>query len=77
MSEVSNDIYFVVYDLYYVGQNDDLGIRAELIHRDRGSIYFVRTQIIFHVLYPILSCKMSWCEATAKKESDGYFFLSH
>jgi hypothetical protein len=36
-SEVSNDIYFEVYDLYYVDQNDDLGTRAGLIHRDGGS----------------------------------------
>jgi hypothetical protein len=37
MFEVSNDIYFVVYNLYYVGQNDDLGARAGPIHRDGGS----------------------------------------
>jgi hypothetical protein len=28
MFEVSSDIYFVVYNLYYVGQNDDLGTYA-------------------------------------------------
>jgi hypothetical protein len=37
MFEVFSDIYFIIYDLYYVGQNDDLGTRARPIHRDRGS----------------------------------------
>jgi hypothetical protein len=37
MFEVSNDIYFIVYDLYYVGTNDDLGARTGPIHRDGGS----------------------------------------
>jgi hypothetical protein len=32
-----SDIYFVVYNLYYVGQNDDLGTRAGPIHQDGGS----------------------------------------
>jgi hypothetical protein len=36
--EVSSNIYFVVYDLYYVDQNDNLGARARPIHRDRWSI---------------------------------------
>jgi hypothetical protein len=38
MFEVFSDIYFVVYDLYYVGQNNDLGARAGPIHRDGGSV---------------------------------------
>jgi hypothetical protein len=37
MFEVSSDIYFVVYNLYYIGQNNDLGIHARPINRDRGS----------------------------------------
>jgi hypothetical protein len=37
MFEVSSDVYFVVYDLYYVDQNDNLGTRAWPIHRDGGS----------------------------------------
>jgi hypothetical protein len=37
MFEVSSDIYFIVYNLYYVGQNDDLKTRAGPINRDRGS----------------------------------------
>jgi hypothetical protein len=37
MFEVSSDIYFVVYNLYYVDQNDDLEVRAGPIHRDGGS----------------------------------------
>jgi hypothetical protein len=40
MSEVFNDIYFVVYNLYYVGQNEDLGTRAGLIYRDGESIWY-------------------------------------
>jgi hypothetical protein len=38
MFEVSSDIYFIVYDLYYVGQNDDLGVRAGPIYRNGGSV---------------------------------------
>jgi hypothetical protein len=38
MFEIFNDIYFVVYNLYYVGQNDDLEARAGPIHRDGGSM---------------------------------------
>jgi hypothetical protein len=38
MFKVSSDIYFVVYNLYYVGQNGDLGTRARPINRDGGSI---------------------------------------
>jgi hypothetical protein len=30
MFELFNDMYFVVYKLYYVGQNDNLGIRVRL-----------------------------------------------
>jgi hypothetical protein len=37
MFEVLSDIYFVVYNLYYVSKNDDLRMRARLINRDRGS----------------------------------------
>jgi hypothetical protein len=37
MFEVSNDIYFVVSNLYYVGQSNDLDARAGPIHRDGGS----------------------------------------
>jgi hypothetical protein len=37
MFEVSNYIYFVVYNLYYVGQNDNLGTHARPINQDGGS----------------------------------------
>jgi hypothetical protein len=37
MFERFNDIYFIVYKLYYVGQNDNLGIRVSLKNWDRGS----------------------------------------
>jgi hypothetical protein len=40
MFEVFSDVYFVVYNLYYVGQNDDLGIRTRPINRDGGSSSF-------------------------------------
>jgi hypothetical protein len=37
MFELFSDIYFVVYKLYYVGQNDNLGIHISLKNWDRGS----------------------------------------
>jgi hypothetical protein len=37
MYELFSDIYFVVYKLYYIGQNDNLGIRVSLKNWDRGS----------------------------------------
>jgi hypothetical protein len=38
MFKVSNNIYFIVYDLYYVAQNDDLELRARPIHRNGGNM---------------------------------------
>jgi hypothetical protein len=37
MFEVFSDIYFVVYNLYYVGQNNNLGTHAGPIHQDGWS----------------------------------------
>jgi hypothetical protein len=37
MFKVSSDIYLIVYNLYYISQNCDLGIRIGPIHRDGGS----------------------------------------
>jgi hypothetical protein len=37
MFEVFNNIYFVVYNLYYIDQNDDLGTHTRPINRDGGS----------------------------------------
>jgi hypothetical protein len=37
MFKVSSDIYFVVYNLYYIDQNNNLGTRAGPINRDGGS----------------------------------------
>jgi hypothetical protein len=37
MFELFSDIYFIVYKLYYVGQNDNLDIRVSLKNWDRGS----------------------------------------
>jgi hypothetical protein len=48
--EVSSDIYFIVYDLYYVSQNDELGIRAGPIHRDGGSNYYQFMYVCFCAL---------------------------
>jgi hypothetical protein len=39
MFELFSDIYFVVYKLYYVDQNDDLDIRVSLRNWDRWSIF--------------------------------------
>jgi hypothetical protein len=38
MFELFSDMYFIVYKLYYVGQNDDLGMRVRLRNWDGGSI---------------------------------------
>jgi hypothetical protein len=37
MFKLFSDIYFVVYKLYYVDQNDDLGIRVSLKNWDGES----------------------------------------
>jgi hypothetical protein len=47
MFELFSDMYFVVYKLYYVGQNDDLGIRARLRNWDGGSIRESSVKIIW------------------------------
>jgi hypothetical protein len=36
MFELFSNIYFVVYNLYYIGQIDDLSIRARLRNWDGG-----------------------------------------
>jgi hypothetical protein len=38
MFELFSDMYFVVYKLYYVDQNDNLSIRARLRNWDGGSM---------------------------------------
>jgi hypothetical protein len=40
MFELFSDMYFVVYKLYYVDQNNDLGIRVSLKNWDGGSSFF-------------------------------------
>jgi hypothetical protein len=47
MFEVSSDILFIVYNLYYVDQNDDLVVRAGPIHRDGGSTMHYGDSIIY------------------------------
>jgi hypothetical protein len=41
MFEVCNDIYFIVYNLYYVGQNNNLETHVGPINQDGGSIKIV------------------------------------
>jgi hypothetical protein len=41
LSKVFNDIYFIVYVLYYIDQNNDLGIHVKPIHQDGVSNYLV------------------------------------
>jgi hypothetical protein len=48
--EVFNDIYFVVYNLYCVGQNDDLGAHAGPVHRDGGSTKVSHQNLLTHKL---------------------------
>jgi hypothetical protein len=36
MFELFSDIYFIIYKLYYVNQNDDLDIRVRLRNRTEG-----------------------------------------
>jgi hypothetical protein len=51
MFELFSDIYFVVYKLYYVGQNDDISIRVSLKNWDRGSII---QDLIYQVIDSLL-----------------------
>jgi hypothetical protein len=51
--KVSDDIYFIVYNLYYVGQNDDLETRTGPIHQDEGS----NILIYYH---HIAVCSVKW-----------------
>jgi hypothetical protein len=44
MFELFSDIYFIVYKLYYVDQNNNLGIRVSFKNWDRGSTYFFTEQ---------------------------------
>jgi hypothetical protein len=40
-------MYFVVYKLYYIGQNDNLSIRASLKNWDRESINYANRFFFF------------------------------
>jgi hypothetical protein len=46
MFELFSDIYFVVYKLYYVGQNDNLGIHVSLRNWDGGSSNLVQHAMV-------------------------------
>jgi hypothetical protein len=54
MFELSSDIYFVVYKLYYVDQNDDLGTRVWPLNRDGGSrvnsTFYIVVVYLWHIL---------------------------
>jgi hypothetical protein len=62
MFELFSDIYFILYKLYYVGQNDNLGIRVILKNWDRGSTIlllldlftFLHTITFYHSIRLIL-----------------------
>jgi hypothetical protein len=51
MFELFNDIYFVVYKLYYIGQNNNLGIRVSLKNWDRGSKLHASFKTYLHILF--------------------------
>jgi hypothetical protein len=53
MFELFSDIYFVVYKLYYAGQNDNLGICVSLKNWDRGSSFHGRHKRIVNPLWVI------------------------
>jgi hypothetical protein len=42
MFELFSNMYFLVYKLYYVGQNDNLGIHVTLKNWDGGSSTYVK-----------------------------------
>jgi hypothetical protein len=52
MFKVSSDIYFIVYNLYYIGRNYDLGPRARPIHWDRGSNYVLLLKAMLFSVAP-------------------------
>jgi hypothetical protein len=60
MFELFSDIYFVVYKLYYVGQNDNLDIRVSLKNWDRGSSRYWNV-FLFLILIDFLV--ILWCSA--------------
>jgi hypothetical protein len=60
MFKVSSDIYFIVYNLYYVGQNDDLGARVRPIHRDGGSTTLI-VELGLQIWMPLSS--IDWSRA--------------
>jgi hypothetical protein len=50
MFELFSDIYFILYKLYYVGQNDNLGIRVSLKNWDGGSTSNLLLTYLFKAL---------------------------
>jgi hypothetical protein len=52
MFELFSDIYFIVYKLYYVGQNNNLDIRLSLKNWDRGSTKLVQN---CRQLFPLMN----------------------
>jgi hypothetical protein len=78
MFEVSSDIYFVVYNLYYVDQNGDLGIRARPINRDGGSNFFRHANKLDQnnreaiVLFPKANIKLRREKSTSTNRNFSY-----
>jgi hypothetical protein len=69
MFELFSDMYFVVYKLYYFGQNDDLDIRVSLKNWDGGSTLLrgvrhsgVVTFCLIHLRWRFINtlCKAKW-----------------
>jgi hypothetical protein len=70
MFEVSRNIYFVVYNLYYVGQNDDLGIRARPINRDGGSMILLHDIVHYKgsIIYMISQYDTMHCDLSESNQ---------
>jgi hypothetical protein len=50
MFELFSDIYFIIYKLYYVDQNDNLDIHVSLKNWERGSILIGKLGIINRII---------------------------
>jgi hypothetical protein len=49
MFEIFSDMYFVLYKLYYVDQNDNLDIRVSLRNWDGGSTCYLAIEWILYI----------------------------
>jgi hypothetical protein len=77
MFELSSDIYFVVYKLYYVGQNDNLRTRAWPINRDGGSLQrpvFMGFAPVSSIGFPELMADIVWAEDCGKSQVQKFVY---